>query len=257
MKEKYLILDCDGVIFDSLELIDQQVRKIEYKASDEYYRYLLSETEKAHERLHVWEEERSNDLDEHDSIICEIGYYTHLRKEHFKMKDLVLEEALPQYKNLIDYDKVYRLENTYHGVVELIKHIWKNGEYDKIYVLSHVNSPREVKAKRAFFDKYLPMVNLVFPMFHFESFFNRDGSINITRKRSNKLEYLMSVETIDDLSNSTFIDDTESIITEAIKLGVGFSYHKSKTADSFYTILQAYDEFCDSLNNGKVKKKEF
>ena len=36
MEKKILVLDCDGILFDSLKLIDEQVETINYMGSDSY-----------------------------------------------------------------------------------------------------------------------------------------------------------------------------------------------------------------------------
>ena len=74
---------------------------------------------------------------------------------------------------------------------------------------------------------YLPMVKFIPVKFHMEPFYNSDGSKNNTRFRSSKMEYFKNYTGIQDLSKVYFIDDTESIISEAKELGVEYTYYKN------------------------------
>ncbi len=234
MNQNVLILDCDGVIFDSLPLIDEYVQKIKYEASDAYSDELDFEELKIRAMLHRYEKERSNNPEEYGLIQKRIKNIEKRRIEHYDYKDLVLEEVISEYQNRINYDEIYQLENTFDGVINMIYTIYGKGLFNEIYVLSHVNCEREIIAKKKFFKKYLPMIKFVPVKFHLDSFYNEDGEKNIKRLRTNKIEYFRNYTGIRDLSSSYFIDDTESIINEARKIGVAGAYYKngsSKTVD--------------------------
>lgn len=239
MNNRYLILDCDGVIFDSLKLIDVEVQKIKYEASDAYLQKLIKDSKKLHDRLHDLEQER-DDSSELRKIKSSILKLSKLRLTHFDHKDLVLEEVLPEYKNRIDYSKIYTIDNVYPGVIELIKEIWNQGIYDKIFVNSQVNPDSEIEAKVNFFNEYLPMVQFVPVRFHLEPYFDLvTHKKNNNRKRSNKIECFKIMTGIEDLSNSSFIDDTSGVIEEAKKAGVGNCYYKTKDMDTNHLLRNA------------------
>ena len=232
MNDNILVLDCDGVIFDSLPLIDNYVKNIKYIASDSYKRELDQEEFRARLMLNKWEEERSNDPNQYGLIKKRIKDVERKRKEHYEYKDKVLEEVTDKYKGKIDYQKIYQLENTYDGVINMIYTIYGKGLFNEIYVLSHVNCKREINAKKKFFETYLPMVKFVPVMFHIEPFYNQDGSKNTKRKRTNKIEYFKNYLSLEELSCVYFIDDTESIIKEALDLGVNNTFYKNDSSST-------------------------
>lgn len=227
MNDNILVIDCDGVIFDSLPLIDEYVKKIKYIASDAYKKELDQEEFGARLMLNRWEEDRSNDTHQHNLIRKKIRDVEKKRKEHYEYKDKVLEEVTDRYKGKIDYEKIYQLENTFDGVISMLYTIHSKGLFSEIYILSHANSKREIEAKKKFFQKYLHMATFIPVMFHVDPFYNRDGSKNTKRARTNKMAFFKNYTGMEDLSNVYFIDDTESIINEARELGVGYTYFKN------------------------------
>lgn len=229
MNDNILILDCDGVIFDSLPLIDEYVQKINYKASDAYKNELDTEEIKAIFMKNKWEEERSNNPQELGAIKKRIISVQKKKQEHYEYKDMVLEEVRHEYENKIDYYNIYQLNNTFDGVINMIYTIYGKGLFKEIYVLSHVNCENEIKAKKNFFKKYLPMIKFIPVYFHLDNFYNNDGSINHDRLRTNKIEYFQKYTGINDLSRTYFIDDSISIIDEAKAIGLSNAYYKNKS----------------------------
>ena len=228
MAKRRLLLDCDGVIFDSTRLIDKYVQKIEFRASDKYCELLNKMSADYHNQLHDLEIERSNNVEREANINSAIEEVRRLRKAHFLLKDMVLEEVLPKYKGLIDYARIFRLRNTFPGVIEKIKEICESGIFDEIFIVSHYNSPREAEVKIKFFREYLPMVKVILVKFHQDDFILGDDAKNSSRQRSNKIIEFSNQTGIVDHSHSSFIDDTLSIIEEAIEIGVGHCMHKGK-----------------------------
>ena len=253
----YLLLDCDGVIFNSNPLIDNYVQRIEYKASDRYGMELDLESQRAHDEYHKWQYERSNDLEKLKKIRERIEEIGNRRREHFLLKDQVLEEVYPEYENRIDYDRIYQMRNTFPGIIKKIIDIWESGVYNKIFIVTHSNSPREVMAKMRFFRKYLPMVELVFVKFHDEKFYYNPEEFekNYLRRRTNKIEAFIKTTGIQDLSNSSFMDDTGSIVTEADELGVGYTYYKSEEEDSVEKLEGIFADTVIAKN--KMLKKSY
>ena len=232
MDDNILILDCDGVIFDSLPLIDECVQKINYKASDAYKKELDTEEIKAIFMKNKWEEERSNNPSELGIIKKRMSDVKRKKKEHYEYKDMVLEEVNYEYENRIDYYKIYQLQNTFDGVINMIYTIYGKGLFKEIYVLSHVNSEREIDAKKQFFKKYLPMVRFIPVYFHLDNFYNVDGTRNLKRLRTNKIEYFKNYTGIEDMSTAYFIDDSISIIDEAKELGLSNAYYKNDSSST-------------------------
>ena len=78
------------------------------------------------------------------------------------------------------------------------------------------------------------MVELVFVKFHEEKFHYEQENFekNTKRRRTNKIATFITTTGIMDLTNAFFMDDTESIITEADQLGVGHTYYKKEDEDS-------------------------
>ena len=252
MKDNILVLDCDGVIFDSLPLIDEYVKNIKYIASDAYKNELDKEEFKARFMLNKWKEERSNDPIQHDLIKKMIRDVERKRNEHYEYKDKVLEEVSQRYKGKIDYHKIYQLENTFEGVINMIYTIYGKGLFDDIYILSHVNCKREIEAKSQFFKTYLPMVKFIPVMFHEEKFYNPDGTKNTKRKRTNKIASFQKLTNLEDLSNVYFIDDTESIIDEARQLGVGFTYYKHESLPTIDLLTKVSFEAIGVINKNNI-----
>lgn len=254
MSDNILILDCDGVIFDSIPLIDEYVKNIKYEASDAYKKELDSKELKARLMLNKFEEERSNNPSEYGLLKKTIRDIERKRKEHYEHKDCVLEEALKEYKDRINYKAIYQLENTFDGVINMIYTIYGKSLFKDIYILSHVNSQNEIIAKTDFFKKYLPMVKFIPVYFHVENFFNSDGTKNLKRIRTNKIGYFKNYTGIDDLSKAFFADDTESIINEARNLGVVYTYYKTD-AISMVDLLRriSFDAICSVDNLNKVR----
>ena len=105
-KKCCLISDFDGVLTDSLPLIDEYVKEIDYEASDEYGRKLLSETNYYNAEKHRLEEERDFHSKEMKEIIEKLEELYRLRLRHYNHKDLVLEEVLPELRGRINYQKI-------------------------------------------------------------------------------------------------------------------------------------------------------
>ncbi len=233
-KKRYLILDCDGVIFPEMpRIIDSFVSRIDYVAGDSY-----------RNQINQQEQERS----------ISVSVAEACRKEHFKRKDQVLEEVFPRFKDRIPYEEQYVLANVAPGFIELITEIWETGLYDEIIVCSHYNVERENGAKARFFEKYLPMIRYVPVKFHLEPYHHNpiEDWKNTERVRSNKIAMLMQYTGINDFSESAFIDDTLSIVNEVRDM-VGRCYHLP-SGESIIDLLRRV--FIESFVEEKEEKKK-
>lgn len=259
MSKKYLLLDCDGVIFNSNVLIDKEVQKIEFKASDKYCEMLNNMETECINQLHSLEIERAITPEKKAKIKSTIDEIKRLRKEHFLFKDMVLEEVLPKYVGLINYDNIYQMHRTFTDVIEKIREISLTGVFEDIYIVSHYNSSREGNAKVHFFKKYLPMVKVVLVKFHKDKFILGDDAKNCSRARTNKLLDFSDQTGITDFSQCSFIDDTPSIIAEAQELGMGHCEHKGKRITTVSLLENAFKAaICDfgKLNNDGIDSTE-
>ena len=243
MAKKLLLLDCDGVIFDSNRLIDACVEKIEYRATDKYCDILNNFSAKCHNQLHRLEIERSANPEDEEKLNSTLEKIRKLRKEHFYYKDMVLEEVFPKYQNRIDYFPIYQLENAYPGVIERIEEISDTGLFDDIYVVSHYNSNNEAMAKLGFFNRFLPNIKVILIKFHKEEFSldPNDEEKNKKRERSNKMLEFSKLTGITDFSETTFIDDSISICEEAKKQDVAHSCYKDEEHDTMYWLGKAIE----------------
>ena len=208
---------------DSIPLIDEQVKHIEYTASDEYRLNQLKLRKLFKDEYDKLEFERVN-FQSKKAEYCRLAIESIEKTiiKHFELKDRILEEVDEEYKNRIDYDKIYTIENVYPGVINKIYYMYNLGFFKKIYVLSHVNCEREINAKRKFLNKYLPMVEFVPVYFHMVPFYVPGTKIrNEKRFRTNKIEYFKKEKNIENLDNYFFVDDNETIIEEAKEAGVG------------------------------------
>ena len=235
MKRRVLCLDCDGVIFDVVNMMKSIISRLNYICSDEFKTKVI-------DRLY-----QNNELELYNrySIIQKIT------------RDEVLEEVNDLYKGKIDYNKIYVIENTYPGVIELIKKIYDSGYFDKIYITTHVNSEKEIIAKKKFFAKYLPMVEVRCYYFHEMPYdHNKDNYFqNANRTRSNKPK-LFFEDTHENPKFTHFVDDSEVICNEARALGAKAT-HRYPEDDNpcgvFYKMLEDNIEYIDD-NSKKLSK---
>lgn len=178
---KILCIDFDDVIFKTKPIIEKIIKKIEYKATDEYLHSIVNDTK----------------LDAETKEI--------LRREHFDYKDRVLEEVDEKYKNKIDYDKIFETNEVYPHTIEYVKYLCNCGRYDKVYILTHCNVKREVDAKIKFINKYFPGLEVIAVPYHKDKY--EPGKY---RKPSSKAETIMKYLGTDDISNCTLIDDSNT-----------------------------------------------
>ena len=259
MAKKLLLLDCDGVILDSNRLIDEQVEKVEYRASDKYCDILNNFSEKCHRQLHRLEIERSTNEEDEKRLNSTIEKIRMLRREHFYFKDMVLEEVYPEYQNRIDYRPIYQLHNAYPGVVEKIKELSNMDLFDDIYVVSHYNSNNEALAKLDFFSRNLPKIKVILMKFHKEPFSlePEDEEKNKKRERTNKILEFSKMTGITDFSMTSFFDDSLSICEEAKRQGVAHCVCKDETNGTLFLLEEAMGRalaYIDKSNdNGRGK----
>ena len=252
MAKKLLLLDCDGVIFDSNRLIDEQVQKIYYCASDKYCTYLNDLAARLQNEIDQLNMERPNDSELKKSKEREKEAVKELISDHFYAKDMVLEEVLPEYKNRIDYFKIYQKENLYPGVLEKLYEIIGMGIFDDMYIVSHYNSENERRAKETFFEAYLPGVKVLLMKFHKEPFIYgaENKKENKKRERTNKILEFRDLTGEEDFSMTSFVDDSLSIIEEAEKK-VKHCFYKDKVTNTIFFLDKAVEFAIYDNDNSK------
>ena len=235
-----LALDCDGVIVNSLPLMDKCIADINYVASDEFASKVIREHRMR--EAFLLDNYFKNDLDLYNKYSKqEQEIFERLLKVNRITKDEVLEEVHPMYKNRIDYFTIYRIENVFRGVFGIIRYLYEKKKFKKIYIVTQFNSVLEVLAKYSLFKKYLsdengnPMVEVVFIPFHDKEntpyIYDKERYFeNGDRKRTNKAEYF-AMATGENPKKTIYIDDSIGICEEAEILGAKAFYRDKECQD--------------------------
>ncbi len=253
-KDCCLVSDFDGVIVNSLPLIDEDVKKLDYIASDEYKRILIAESNACHLRKQQLEEEQKFYGYEMEEVKRKIAELQRKRKEHYDHKNIVLEEVDPQFRNKIGYGRIYQLENAYEGAIETLTEIWERQVYERIIVCSNINSGVEIQSKRAFLQKYLPMVQFVPLRFFIDPYYDPDtNEKNEDRQPCDKLAVLTSRDLKIDIPRSSAVDDTPGVIESGLALGFR-CYHRRIEDDVRDIFIAAANDTIDVVHEGKIKK---
>lgn len=215
-----LALDCDGCVMDTVGILEDLVAQINYCCSREF-------------KTKIMDRAYNNNEMEQFKMYSDINRIT---------KDEVLEELFDLYKNRIDYDELYQLKHAFKNVVKVITVFYNLGIFKKMYVVSHINSYREIEAKKRFFEKYLPFMELVFIPFH-DKPYSYDKNCyyeNANRKRTNKPEYFFKL-TKEDPKHTIFIDDSSTICDEAKEYGCKAFYRNRESDDELAVFREMYD----------------
>ena len=233
MERRVLCLDCDGVIFNTVHMIQEIIAKINYCCSQEF------------QEKNIDRALQNNQMELYDK-------YRRIRKITI---DEVLEETRDIYKNRIRYDEMYVYKNTFYGVIEMIAAICEARIFDKIYITTHVNSLQEVLAKTQFFGDYLPQVEVFTIPFNSEPYDpdKRNYYENFNRKRTNKPAEFFKAKG-EDPANTIFIDDSESICSQARELGAVAYICNSKTDDPLSVFEEMLENLGKRVNIGETKK---
>ena len=233
MERRVLCLDCDGVIFNTVQMIQRIIAKINYCCSPEF-------------------QEKNIDRALQDNQMDLYNTYRRIRKITI---DEVLEETKDIYKNRIPYNEMYVYKNTFYGVIEMIAAICEARIFDKIYITTHVNSLQEVLAKTQFFGDYLPQVEVFTIPFNSEPYNHDKKSYyeNFNRKRTNKPAEFFKAKG-ENPENTIFIDDSESICEQARELGAKAYICNSKIDDPLFVFEEMLENLGKRVNIGETKK---
>ena len=243
-----LVLDCDGIIMDSVKLIEEAVARVDYRCKKKYIECIKAWSQRKEAEItdkFFWE-----DHDTYDRLINDlhmtVDRYIKINRITF---DEVVEEVFPNYIDKIDYESIYQIVNAYPGVIEKIKELFHSKKIRKIYICTHCNSKSEINAKKRFFKEYLPMIEVIFVHFHDMPYIYNSNRYfeNKERKRTNKAErFFSSVD--EDPANTIFIDDSREICDEAECLGSMAIYRDRTMNDP----LQPFRELEHFLNGETI-----
>ena len=128
-----LVLDCDGLIMNSVKLINDAVARVDYRCSQKYME-CVKECAKVKENeiysKYFWE-----DHETYDQLIEAVRKMVDRFKDISRVTfDEVIEEVFPMYVGKIDYDAIYQIENAYDGVIEKIRELYYSRAFRKIYI---------------------------------------------------------------------------------------------------------------------------
>ena len=253
MKEKKCcgIYDYDGVFLPGEELMDRYIETVCRKATNRYGEELFSrqlELTKEKQRLVM---ERDLYSDEMKGILRELAEIDEKIKEHFELKDQVLEEAKPEYENVINYDEIYRVENVFPGVLESLWEIDDRRIYDEKINNSHINVGREVKAKdRLLKSEFPPMI---FVPIRFHALPYRGEGTTLKNQEATDKVFRMTRLVKDIGPLSTYVDNSPGVIKCVNKCGFR-PYLVHRGQDPRDVIIQAANDTIDIVHGGKIKK---
>jgi len=179
-------IDIDDVVVNFKPWLQEQLGKIDYRATDNYRREIASE--------------ESQD-------------YDHDRRLSFKILDEILEEQKKEYEGLIDYKSFYQNpNNVYKCAIKYINMLLQNKQDGDFFVfLTHRNIELEKNVKIEEFSKYCPNIDgIITPSFH-----------DLEGKKVNKLIYVMDFLHIDKkyAKNLVLIDNTKKNVRDFIDGG--------------------------------------
>lgn len=252
------IYDYDGVLVPGEELMDEQIiancgpHKEAIEATNIYAEKLFRRQLELIQEKQELELER--DVYDHRmrEIIKELKDLEEKIKRHFIIKDQVLEETEKKYENLIDYDKIYTLENVYPGVLELLWEIYEKGIYKKLFNNTHTNKLREETPKKILLRDEFPPMTFVPVRFHIMPYRDHEG-INLNRKPTDKVQRMLVNNTEINPYLSSYVDNSKSVIKCAKVLGFR-PYFVDKEQDPCELILRAANETIDLVHGDKIKK---
>ena len=252
------VYDYDGVFVPGEELMDQQLlenckgREEVREATNIYGDSLFARQLELTEIKQQLMLDRNVYGSEMLEIIQELAEIDRKLKRHFELKDQVLEETEPKYANIIDYDKIYKRENIYPGVLEAMWEIFDAGIYKVLVNNTNFNQGRESKSKdRLLISEFPPMEFVPIP-FHVAPYRDMMG-VNKDRKPTDKVLRMIKIRKFINPLVSTYVDNSRKVIRNAQKLGFR-TYFVDKGQDPRKIIIEAANDTIDIVHGGKIKK---
>ncbi len=252
------IYDYDGVLVPGEDLMDEQIiancgpHKEAIEATNVYAEKLFQRQIELIQEKQELELERDIFDYRMREIVKELKDIEEKIKRHFIIKDQVLEETEKKYENLIDYNKIYTLENVYPGVLDLLWDIYEKKIYKKLFNNTHINKLRESNPKKILLVNEFPPMEFFPVFFHIMPYRDFEG-INKNRKPTDKVQRLYSNHKYIDPQTSTYVDNSRSVIKCAKALGFR-SYFVDKGQDPYDVILKSANDTIDLVHGDKIKK---
>lgn len=216
IKGRVLVLDFDDVILSSERLIDRDIAKYWYTASDRYARDL----------------ERKFDADiikTRDELDAELEIYR-------DKKNQILEEVYPHFEGKINYKGIISPQNISPLIAKQVRTLIRSNRYEMVIIESHYNSETEKKCKEQLINKLFPGAFFL-PVRFFEADYIESKKNNTPRTRTSKAEYLMDYLNFNSVSYDfrlfTLIDNSPGNIKDWISHGgVGIIFGNSSFGDT-------------------------
>ena len=246
--------DIDGVMIDGLGMIDRYVYDIDKIASDRYYKEeILASLNTLLAKKEELESLQRFNSSEMKDLIREIKYYEGLKSEHYEHKNIVLEEALPEYVNRIPYDDIYQPKNMFPGVIDTLNQIHDAGIFQEFNAPTAINPAREIVAKQKMLSIF-PWLNVYGFKFFVDPFYLPGTHIKTpNRVPCDKPKKLISIKPKMDVRNSVLFDDVLYIIASAKALGFK-AYHVASPDNIVDIYIEAANYIIDKVHGGKIKK---
>lgn len=204
---KKLFIDLEVISANNGEFFDDEIAKVEYKASRKY----LNVVDSLFIRDAIPEED-----------------YRNLKQESYNYKDRVLEEIDSEYIGKIDFTRIYEINESNESVVDYINKIASTIE---TYIIFYYNTEREKNEKEMVCKKYFPNCKTIAI-----KFYNEEYNPRILRKRTNKAEYIRDFFNEKDLNDYMLIDKSKVCCDEWSKLnGHSSLYCSPKNEDNTLT----------------------
>lgn len=212
---KKLFVDLETIAANDGQILEEIIRKINYKASSDYLRSIID----------LYENELIDDTE-----------YQIFLDEHYDQKDRVLEEIDDVYKSRIDYKKVYTVNESNNSMIESIRSFAQSIE---TYIIFYYNTERELREKEKICAEIFPKCQNIGIKFYLEPY-NKE----MKRTRTNKAEYIKNILNLENLENCMLIDRSIRSCDEWVALnGETFTTHKKinyleDSADSVLKIVR-------------------
>ncbi len=197
---KYLFVDLEIIASCNENSIENQIEKVEYRASNKYLRIITD----SYSNGNISEEE-----------------YRLFLEECYDYKDRVLEEVDDKYKGKINFAETYEINSFNQSMVNYVKSVSQTID---TYIIFYYNNEREFSEKKIVCEKYFSDCKVLGIPFYQESY-NKD----YRRNRTSKAEYIKNKLDLKDLEGCMLIDKSISSCNEFNNLeGISTLYNSPK-----------------------------
>jgi len=171
-----IVLDLD--VLSTHKKFEDAIAKVESKASKNY-------------------QARINKLFEENKITDEQYFY--YMDEHENLRNRVLEEIDPKYKNRINFYEIFEVNEEMRDLVASINKMSENKE---LFIQFYYSTEREKNIKINICKRLFPNCKEIIPI----KYYQQEYSSNIRRKRTNKTTFIKEKLGVTNLEGYTLID---------------------------------------------------